>query len=176
MTANAAVLPPWKPLQRGIDAPALHSSRTAASDATPSDRATRRAIPDSTAHVTPPHLQAIADHHRWLWHLSLSLLTFAASCHETCAPSTRVLPLALRVLNPASRTPAPLPLACATATAMTCRHRRRPQQGTSCWGTDPGARVLDPAARDGAATMAMEERDTSGGGEEQDLPPPPAPA
>ena len=55
---------PMEASSEGNDAPAARDSRTAASTITPSDPAAHGAGPASTAHVTPPHVEAVADHRR----------------------------------------------------------------------------------------------------------------
>jgi hypothetical protein len=69
---------PRKPHQMANDAPVARGSRTAASAATPSDQAAHGTRPDSTAHVTPLHVEAVTDHRQrhWHWHPPPSLLTY----------------------------------------------------------------------------------------------------
>jgi hypothetical protein len=59
---------PMEASSEGNDAPAARGSRTAALTAMPSDQATHGAGPASTACVTPPHVEAVADHRRWHKH------------------------------------------------------------------------------------------------------------
>ena len=54
--------------QKGIDAPAARSSRTAASAVTPSEGTTYRVGPDSTARVTPPSVESVEEQQRRLQH------------------------------------------------------------------------------------------------------------
>ena len=93
---------PRKPLQRGIDAPAARSSRTAASAVTPSVRAThsrtwlRRSRPSAAQrgrHRPSSSAQAPAD----------VAADLAASRYRTCAPPSRAPPPALGLLDPDTR-------------------------------------------------------------------------
>jgi hypothetical protein len=128
-------------LQRGIDAPAARSSRTATSAATPSDQATCRAGPDSAARVTLQYIEAIKDYQHRLWHPPPWMPTSPPAAHKACVPTTTGA-----AAPPPPAPPSPL------WTAVSGRAKSRPATAGSVQPRRavPGA-SLDPAA--GEATI-----------------------